>query len=159
MKKMFMVNLEKCTGCEACTDACSGPRIGMYWEAASRIRILKDEPRTVFIPLVCEHCDEHPCVDACPVDAINFDEKLSIYVVDSEECIACGSCQEACPYQGIFVNENTALKCDLCGGDPSCVKLCYAGALQWVDSGQQAMEADMEHKKRKLDELKGVAHE
>lgn len=155
MKKILIVDLNKCTGCEACLDACSGHRTGEYSEKTSCIRLLEDKSRTVFIPLVCEQCREHPCVDACPVEAIQYDSGLSIFVVDDDLCTVCGACEEACPYNGIFITEEKALKCDLCGGDPACVTVCYSRALQFVDVSADSVMRDLRNKTGKLLEIRG----
>jgi Fe-S-cluster-containing hydrogenase component 2 len=53
-------------------------------------------------------------------------------VVDEEKCTECGECIEACPYEGIFLQGGAAaMKCDLCEGDPVCVKVCYPMALEY----------------------------
>ncbi len=159
MKKILLVDFDRCTGCEACVDACSGHRTGSYSEKASCIRLLEDKPRTVFIPLVCEQCREHPCVDACPVEAIQYDSGLSIFLVHDDLCTACGSCEEVCPYQGIFVIEETALKCDLCGGEPACVNICYPRALQFVEVNVASVIADLMTKTKKLREIRSEIHD
>jgi Fe-S-cluster-containing hydrogenase component 2 len=155
MEKMLVVDLMKCTGCEACIDACSSRRSGVYDEGASRVRLKKDEPRTVFVPLLCEQCSQHPCVDACPVEAIQYDSGPGIFIVDEEACTACGECAEVCPFEGIFVTSKTALKCDLCRGEPECVTFCYPEALQWVDVRSETVLADLRGKAGKIEELRG----
>jgi anaerobic carbon-monoxide dehydrogenase iron sulfur subunit len=155
MRKMLVVDLSRCTGCEACVDACSSRRIGAYAENASMVRLRKDEARTVFVPLLCEHCGPHPCVDVCPEEAIRYDEEAGDFTVDEERCTACGACAEICPFQGIFVTEKSALKCDLCRGEPLCVKVCYPKALNWIEVTEGAMMDDLRGKERKLRELRG----
>ena len=140
-------------------DVCSAQKVGFYSENTSRIRIDKDEAAAVFVPLVCEQCREHPCVDVCPVDAIRYDESLSIFTVDEGICTGCGSCEESCPYDGVFVSEGIALKCDLCGGNPACVKVCYPMALQYLEVTEGVVLADLDRKLAKLKRLRGSAHE
>ncbi len=155
MERMLVVDLTRCTGCEACIDACSGRRSGVYDEETSMVRLKKDEPRTVFVPLLCEQCGQHPCVDACPVEAIQYDPGLGIFVVDEESCTACGECADVCPFEGIFMTPETALKCDLCHGDPKCVSFCYPGALRWAEVDPESVLADLRGKARKIEELRG----
>jgi Fe-S-cluster-containing hydrogenase component 2 len=154
LKKTMLVEFSKCTGCELCVEACSAEKVGVYSEKASRIRIDKDEAGAVFVPLLCEQCREQPCVDACPVDAIRYDENISIFKVDGETCTGCGACETACPYGGIFVPEGVALKCDLCSGNPACVEVCYPGALRYVEVSEDTVRADLECKAAKLARLK-----
>jgi Fe-S-cluster-containing hydrogenase component 2 len=69
----------------------------------------------------------------CPNQAIRRDER-GIVTIFHDECLQCGACMEACPYDAIFYNEALGryLMCDLCGGrekGPLCVELCPVGAL------------------------------
>ena len=77
-------------------------------------------------PIICRHCKNPPCLSACPVvGAMVEDEKTGVVVIDELKCIGCLNCVEACPFGAIFVGPNREiLKCDLCGGDPECVKYC-----------------------------------
>lgn len=154
MDKMLLVDLSKCTGCEACIDACSSRGSGVHSEESSMVRLKRDEPRTVFVPLVCEHCAQHPCADACPEEAIKYDPGLDIFMVDDETCTGCGQCEEACPFEGIFITNDMALKCDLCQGNPLCVKFCYARAIQWVEVNPETVMVDLQGKVRKMEELR-----
>jgi carbon-monoxide dehydrogenase iron sulfur subunit len=155
MEKMLLIDLSRCTGCEACVDVCSG-RQGQYRDFNSCIRIRKDEPRTVFIPLTCEQCAQHPCVESCPEAAIVFDPAQGIFKVDEDTCIACGTCIEACPFDGIFMENEKVLKCDLCHGNPRCAEICYPRALEWVPVSQETVMADLRGKIRKLEEMRGT---
>ena len=51
-------------------------------------------------------------------------------------------CMQACPFGGTSFDpvESRILKCDLCGGDPECVKYCPSGALKYVDASRATME-------------------
>jgi len=60
-----------------------------------------------------------------------------VHIVE-EHCISCGSCMEACPYDGIYlhVTLDVYLKCDLCRGrscGPVCVEVCPTGALSMAE--------------------------
>ncbi|UCC33249.1 MAG: 4Fe-4S binding protein [Candidatus Bathyarchaeota archaeon] len=83
-------------------------------------------------PYVCIHCEEHPCVEACPVEAIVEAKELGIYVVDKEACNGCGTCVDACPYNGLRLDpsEMYAIKCDVCRGKARCVEICPTGTLK-----------------------------
>ena len=67
-----------------------------------------------------------PCVESCPVEALSVDEGTSAVLVEREKCISCGACIEACPGSVPYLHpkDNKATICDLCGGDPECVKVC-----------------------------------
>ena len=150
MSKTLLIDLKKCTGCELCVDHCSSSKTGFYSQEHSRIRILRDETKGVFVPLVCVQCQEHPCVDACPVEAIKYEHGLALFTVDKDLCTACGECVEVCPYEGIFLNAGTALKCDLCRGDPACARVCYPEALQYLEADESQVVAALEEKTREL---------
>ena len=89
------------------------------------------------IPHLCAQCSDYPCVSACPVEALSTSKETGAVLVDKEKCIACGRCIDACPGKIPFIHpsDNYAVICDLCGGDPKCVKVCSEGgwnALQLV---------------------------
>jgi Fe-S-cluster-containing hydrogenase component 2 len=95
-----------------------------------RIQHVKEEP-DIDLPLVCKQCEKPECLEACAVGAIQ--NHVGIVVVNAEECIGCGQCVEACPYNAIFLHpaDGKAIKCDLCGGDESeCVSYCPMKVLQ-----------------------------
>ena len=95
--------------------------------------------------MVCQQCADAPCLEACPEEAISRDAKTDAVVVDQDLCIQCGSCVSACVIGldavaseqklAIRLDEDTQfpLKCDLCGGDPQCVKFCPTEALVFTD--------------------------
>lgn len=118
----------KCSGCRRCEVACSLHHENTIWPEASRIRVFMLVPG-VEIPQVCAQCHDYPCVESCPVDALSVDEKTSAVIVDREECTSCGLCIEACPGRIPFIHpgDDKATICDLCDGDPECVKACLAG--------------------------------
>ena len=68
---------------------------------------------------------------ACPTGALYEDPESHLVIHDPALCDGCGHCVEACPFDAIWIDERecVALKCDLCGGDPQCVKYCSPGAL------------------------------
>jgi Fe-S-cluster-containing dehydrogenase component len=65
-------------------------------------------------------------VENCPVEALSVDSVTTAVIVDDERCIGCGACTEACP--GTVPHLHPRIRkstiCDLCGGDPECVKVC-----------------------------------
>jgi Fe-S-cluster-containing hydrogenase component 2 len=82
-------------------------------------------------PSICQQCDPAPCREACPADAFSKNEILDIWFINPEDCIGCQECVEACPFDMItWVNEDEwAVKCDLCEGNPVCAIYCPTGAL------------------------------
>lgn len=89
-----------------------------------------------FAVLRCNHCDNAPCVRICPVNAL---EKRAdgIVDVDRDACIGCRACMQACPYDAIYLNDDTGSieKCHYCahrvenGIEPACVVVCPEKAI------------------------------
>lgn len=115
----------RCSGCRRCEIACSLHHEGKMWPEASRIRVFMLVPG-VEIPHLCAQCHDYPCVSACPVDALSVSDETIAVLVDKDKCISCGKCIDACPGKIPFLHpgDNKAVICDLCGGDPECVKIC-----------------------------------
>lgn len=79
----------------------------------------------------CRQCVSPECLDACPEGAIFVADATGARVVDEEKCVGCGECVSACQFDMIRLNGETgkAFKCDLCGGEPQCVRWCPTGAI------------------------------
>ncbi|WP_367115223.1 4Fe-4S dicluster domain-containing protein [Actinophytocola sp.] len=95
----------------------------------------------------CNHCTDAPCVAICPTKAL-FKRDDGIVDFDGDRCIGCKSCMQACPYDAIYLDEqtHTAAKCNFCahrvdeGLEPACVVVCpthsiWVGDLDDPDSG------------------------
>jgi len=92
---------------------------------------IKREPANCSGCLSCEMACSlyhfgYSCVTACPVDALSVDPELGCIRLNEELCIGCRACQRACAYNGVMWDDDTAqpLICDLCDGDPECLKPC-----------------------------------
>ena len=124
MKKVSVV-ADLCIGCRECELMCSLKHCGAFSPALARIRVEYDAGQSCYEPVICKHCDEPACAEACPVDAVSADGQTGAMVVDEEACTQCHECVEACPYGAINVAPGgEVLKCDLCGGEPACVEFC-----------------------------------
>ena len=128
---MLIINAEQCTGCQICVNFCSFFHEQAIWPARARIWILSDNDDGPFTPNHCRQCEDAPCAEVCPVEAITLDEQTGAWLVDDATCIGCALCVEACQYDAIFVDDalDKAIKCDLCGGTPMCAKNCPMGAI------------------------------
>ncbi len=125
LKKVMIINPLLCTGCLECELACSIKKTGIANPAEARIKITKGIEDDICLPIICRHCDPAPCAEECPVDAIGRDPVTGAVVIDHEECIDCEQCLTACPFGAIQLSgDGDVIKCDLCGGDPQCVKFC-----------------------------------
>jgi len=127
IKKTIAINPALCTGCMQCALACSIHKTGMANPLWSRIHIVKDFERCYFLPVVCRQCNPAPCVEVCPVGALEKSSENGSIQLNRELCIQCKSCVSACPFGAVTINPDESIAiCDLCGGDPMCVKFCKA---------------------------------
>ena len=117
---------ELCTGCWTCELVCSLEKTGRANPAYARLKIHRSSEDGACIPIICRHCKVPLCQKACPVpEAMYRDERTGAIVIDQEICNGCLSCADACPFDAIFIGpKGEVLKCDLCGGAPTCVKYC-----------------------------------
>lgn len=67
--------------------------------------------------------------------------KTGAVIVNADKCIGCGFCVGSCPWGLVAIDPHTrkAIKCDLCGGDPACVKECPENALLFTDLNEAAL--------------------
>jgi Fe-S-cluster-containing hydrogenase component 2 len=142
-KGVILVAKDRCTGCEICEVVCSLVKDGKANGGLTRIQVSGSEIDGEFFKVgVCQQCVEPKCVRACPVQAIKADPKTGARVVDEKACAGCDTCMaactEACPFTPANirydVEKKVAVKCDLCGGDPQCVKFCMHNAMTYFTS-------------------------
>ncbi len=157
MAKVLTVNLDRCTGCGACELACSMRNAGEFSPSHSRIRIISLDHEFYRFPIVCLQCYTPLCAQICPTGAITRDGVTGIVRVSKAKCVGCKLCEIACPFGNILfsASERMAVKCELCDGDPQCVRFCVTEALEFKEP-----EAAMIDKRRNLSEkLKDVYHQ
>ena len=121
-------DLSRCSGCRKCEIACSLSHEKRIWPEASRIRVFMLVPGAEF-PHFCTQCGDYPCVEACPVKALSISKKTGAVLVNRKKCTACGICIDKCPGRipHLHPTEKYVIICDLCKGDPKCVKVCREG--------------------------------
>ena len=120
------ITAKECVGCRICELVCSLRHFEAINPRRARIRVYRLEDRDRIE--TCRFCTDPECVKACPTGAMHLEEGRAVH--DREKCVLCGSCLEACPIPGsLQIFEDELLKCDLCGGDPQCVKFCPTDAL------------------------------
>lgn len=119
---------ENCSGCRRCEIACSLHHEGKIWPESSRIKVFMYVPG-VEIPQLCFQCEDYPCIEACPVEALSVDTQTGAVKVDASKCTECGLCVKACPAKVPFSHpeESHIVICDLCSGKPKCVEACQEG--------------------------------
>ena len=133
MSKKLTVIPEQCSGCKICELVCSINHFGVNNPKKAAIRVIITYPHPVMrMPVVCGHCKVPTCVDVCPVDALS--RKDGVVHLDKEVCISCYKCIGACPFGAIYAHEDCdyPIHCDMCDGDPECVKKCPKGALRLI---------------------------
>lgn len=150
MRYGFVIDNRKCIGCHACTVACKTENQVPLGVNRTWVKYVEKgtypNTRRVFQVTRCNHCEKPPCVTICPVTAM-YQRKDGIVDFNSERCIGCKACMQACPYDAIYMDpdDGTAAKCHYCahrtevGLEPSCVVVCpehaiIAGDLDEADS-------------------------
>ena len=136
MDKVLVVDHAVCTGCRLCEMVCSVKHAGVSNPSRSRIHIIKWPMEGLELPMLCQQCEDAPCVAICPQDALTRDPELDRVVLDYDLCIGCKMCVTACPFggMGIDIEARQVIKCDLCDGDPTCVRFCDPGDLEYVSA-------------------------
>ncbi|MCA9262277.1 MAG: 4Fe-4S dicluster domain-containing protein [Planctomycetales bacterium] len=159
----FLIDMEKCMGSGKCLTACRTendvpegysrtwveryvhfkdgrvqvdpiPETGYHDSGLAPIN-LDEVERAYYVPKLCNQCDDAPCNQVCPVHA-SITSPEGVELVDTERCIGCSYCVQACPYGTRFINPNTgaADKCNWCyhrimrDEQPACVEACPTGA-------------------------------
>lgn len=142
MRYGFAIDQRTCIGCHACTVACKTEHdipVGQFrtWVKYVEKGEYPDTTREMGV-MRCNHCTDAPCVKGCPTQAL-FIRDDGIVDFDNERCIGCKMCMQACPYDAIYIDENThtAAKCNFCahridaGLEPACVQVCPTQSI-WM---------------------------
>jgi carbon-monoxide dehydrogenase iron sulfur subunit len=144
--KSLSINPLACNGCRECELACSMRHAGKKKCIRPRIQVLggDHDSRRFFLPITCQQCIDPPCAAACPKGAIRRDPQIDRVVLDEALCVGCKMCVSACPTgaMGFDPDLGLAYKCDLCDGDPQCVRACQAKAIEYVE-GHELHQARM----------------
>ena len=140
----WFIDTRRCFGCHACEVSCKAENdvpLGNY----IRQTIYKDvgsypKVARLFLPMACQHCEDAPCVKACPCGALHKAEGGTV-AVDYDVCSGHGTCVEVCPYGAIYLDPvaKQAVKCHNClhriehDLEPACVPTCPSEALYFGD--------------------------
>lgn len=144
----FAIDHRKCIGCHACTVACKSENEVPLGKFRTWVKYTEKgtypSVRRHFTVLRCNHCDNAPCVTICPVNALQK-RPDAIVDLDRDVCIGCRGCMQACPYDALYLNEDTgtAEKCHYCahrtevGLQPACVVVCPEQAIVSGDTSDE----------------------
>lgn len=154
----LVFDLRRCIGCHTCSIAC---KMENKLEVGSWIKVLTNSGTAMDMPtgkypalslswqpITCMHCQNPPCLKACPVEGAIYKRPDGVVLIDKEKCTACQLCAPACPYDSIQFNAQTgyAEKCTLCshridqGLLPFCAKECVWEAIRFGDIGDPDSE-------------------
>ena len=100
-KYAMAIDAKNCTGCNSCTVACKMNNCLVPDVYYSYVQLGEEGeyPNTKLTVEhhMCNHCDNPPCVEICPVGA-TYKSPEGLVLVNAEECIGCSQCIDACPY-------------------------------------------------------------
>lgn len=146
MKIVFVVDLDRCIGCKGCEVACKMENdiaLGANRNIVRQVGPIGTYPNLemYFLPTMCQQCDNPACVNVCPTGACYKNSEDGVVLIDSDMCIGCESCKNACPFDAITDNKELRImdKCTLCvqlrneGETPACVRNCAGKALHVGD--------------------------
>jgi CRP-like cAMP-binding protein/Fe-S-cluster-containing dehydrogenase component len=146
-QSLLILDLENCTRCDACVNACADAHDGVT-------RLVREGLRfdQYLVATSCRQCRDPLCMVGCPVGSIR--RRNSLEVIIEDWCIGCGLCARNCPYGNINLHpfevmaddperpgrkkavvKQKATSCDLCTHlqEPSCVYACPHDAAHRVD--------------------------
>lgn len=149
-QSLLVLDLERCTRCDACVRACADAHDGVT-------RLVREGQRfdKYLVATSCRHCRDPLCMVGCPVGSIR--RRNSLEVIIENWCIGCGLCAKNCPYgninlhpfnvlendpanpgRQIAVVKQKATSCDLCTehAEPSCVYACPHDAAHRVEPNE-----------------------
>ena len=140
----WFVDTRRCFGCHGCEVSCKAENdvpLGSF----IRQTLYKDrgeypQVARMFLPMACQHCEDAPCIKACPCGALHKESGGTV-AVNYETCCGHGTCIEVCPYGAIYLDPvaKQAVKCHNCyhrteqGMEPACVPTCPSEALYFGD--------------------------
>jgi Fe-S-cluster-containing dehydrogenase component len=160
--KAFVIDLTKCTGCHDCQIGCKDehcgndwmpyakpqPDTGQFWMKLNQYeRGARPHVKVSHLPVLCQHCDNAPCMTACKTEGAIYKREDGLVIIDPAKCNGCGDCVDACPYDTIFFNKdlNLAQKCTGCAhlidrkwpiAVPRCMDNCHVDVIRFGEESE-----------------------
>jgi Fe-S-cluster-containing dehydrogenase component len=160
--KAFVIDVSRCCGCYECQIGCKDehcgndwmpyakpqPETGQFWMKMNEYeRGAIPQLKIAYIPVLCQHCEDAPCIPACPVEGGIYTRDDGLVIIDPKKCTGCQNCVDACPYGAIYYNEalQLAQKCTGCAhlldrgypiDVPRCVDNCPVEAIQFGEESE-----------------------
>ncbi len=158
--KMLIADPTKCTGCRACEMVCSVKHEGVSNPTRARIKIMKWEPISLDVPIICQQCHDAPCVAVCPSGAMKLNTELATPIIDYDLCIGCRMCLSVCPFGAITVDakKRRGIKGEPVQGGPICGKFCDTKAADYVEPLQTATKKKRQAAERFSELVQKYAH-
>ncbi len=139
--KLIKIDADKCNGCRACEVACSAfhskPEYSGVNPARSRITLIRDPLRDIFVPVLAGEYTKSECTSRYK------------YIMDGKEHDECSFCRASCPSRKLFMEPDSGLplECDMCEHDPAlkepmCVKWCINHALTYEEHEEEVEEEE-----------------
>ena len=150
--KVIKIDADKCCGCRACEVICSAshavPKYSSTNPERSRIRVLSEPLRNIYVPLIAGAYTEAEC------------KGRNIYTINGKEYDECSFCRASCPSKELFKEPDSGLpiKCDMCENEPPlpkpmCVQWCIFGALTYEEREEEGEEEKKEGLETGLESL------
>ena len=142
----WVVDTRRCFGCHGCEVACKAENdvpLGNFIRQTFYHDHAVDSGSGVariMAPMACQHCEDAPCIKACPCGSMHKGPGGSVQV-DYDTCSGHSACKDVCPYGAIYIDPvaNQAIKCHNCthrlevGLEPPCASTCPSEALYFGD--------------------------
>lgn len=140
----WLIDTRRCFGCHGCEVSCKSEndvplgnfiRQTFYHDVGQYPQVAR-----MFMPMSCQHCEDAPCIKACPCGALHKNVGGTV-AIDYETCCGHGSCVDVCPYGAIYMDPvaNQAVKCHNCyhrvenDMEPACANTCPSDAIYFGD--------------------------
>lgn len=155
VNRLIFIDPIRCTGCHLCELACSMVHHGILSTHRSRIKVHTLKNPIQNIPVICQACDDAPCIKVCPVNA-RIRQSNQTVTTDDEKCIGCRACLYICHLASPVINPDTGqtMTCDLCADEvsgPWCVAACHSDkALKWISNEAYTLDIARQQASRSL---------